>query len=175
MKVLYRRLAGYAMTLLSRKVDYALLILSHLQDHREGACARAIASRFELSRAFVANILKSLCQKELVTSHRGVKGGYVLTPGALGHTLGALMDALDESFCLAACNGTDAGENCPVVGCCPIRGAVAEVHRRLRAVLQDVTLAELLRPAGCQQALQIDCSRCVPDVAAHRPLVGSEA
>src|SRR5262249_10900897 len=45
------------MTLMSRKVDYALLILCHLHRLPAGACAREIATRFRLSRAFVANIL----------------------------------------------------------------------------------------------------------------------
>src|SRR5207249_7549133 len=68
----------WRMALLSRKVDYALLILSYLRHRPEGGCARAIADRFGLSRAFVANILKALCQQGFVVSHRGVKGGYVL-------------------------------------------------------------------------------------------------
>ena len=60
--------------------------------------AREIAARFELSRAFVANILKLLCGKGFVTSHRGVKGGYVLERPADEVTLAELMDALDDSF-----------------------------------------------------------------------------
>ena len=63
------------MTLLSRKADYALLILSYLFRRPEGGNARAIAERFGLSRAFVANILKELGHAGYVTSHRGVKGG----------------------------------------------------------------------------------------------------
>jgi DNA-binding IscR family transcriptional regulator len=45
------------MTLLSRKADYALLILSYLHDKPVGGNARSIAEKFNLSRPFVANIL----------------------------------------------------------------------------------------------------------------------
>ena len=45
------------MTLMSRKVDYALLILSFLDQKAEGGCAREIADRYGLSKGFVANIL----------------------------------------------------------------------------------------------------------------------
>src|SRR5205807_8446173 len=72
-----RRKAGRRMTLLTRKVDYAILVLSYLHHHPEGGCAPEIADGYSLSRAFVANILKELCHKGFVTSHRGVKGGYV--------------------------------------------------------------------------------------------------
>jgi Rrf2 family protein len=131
------------MTLLNRKVDYALLILSYLYRRTEGGSAREIAARFELSRAFVANILKLLCGKGFVTSHRGVKGGYVLERPAEEVTLAELMDALDDSFSLAECNRVTTGDICSVTHICPVRNAIAEVHRRIREVLGKVTLAEI--------------------------------
>src|SRR2546425_4728230 len=91
------------MTLMSRKVDYALLILSYLDQKREGGCAREIADRYGLSKGFVANILKLLCHQGFVTSHRGVKGGYVMLRPAEQVSLAELMEALDEAFHLAEC------------------------------------------------------------------------
>ena len=91
------------MTLLSRKADYALLILSYLHT-QAGGTARAIAEQFGLSRPFVANILKELCQKGFVASHRGVKGGYVLARPAETITLAELLETIDEGFRLTVCN-----------------------------------------------------------------------
>ena len=65
------------MTLLNRKIDYALLVLCYLHHRPDGGCSRAIAGHFGISRAFVANILKDLCQKGCA-SRRGVHGGYTL-------------------------------------------------------------------------------------------------
>ncbi len=135
------------MTLLNRKVDYALLILSYLYRRSEGGSAREIAARFELSRAFVANILKLLCGKGFVTSHRGVKGGYVLERPAEEVTLAQLMDALNDSFHLAECN-KDADDPCSLAHLCPVRNAVGEIHRRVREVLGKVTLAEIFGHLG---------------------------
>ena len=137
------------MTLLNRKVDYALLILSYLHRRAEGGSAREIADRFELSRAFVANILKLLCGKGFVTSHRGVKGGYVLARPADEVNLAELMEALDDSFHLAECNkDSDSTDRlCSHTHVCPVRGAIGEVHRRIREVLRNVTLAEVFGDA----------------------------
>jgi Rrf2 family transcriptional regulator, cysteine metabolism repressor len=146
--------AGSAiMTLLNRKVDYALLILSYLYRNAEGGSAREIATKFELSRAFVANILKLLCHKGFVTSHRGVKGGYVLERPAGEVSLAELMDALDDSFQLAECNRESGVHQCTLTHVCPVRGAIAEVHRRIREVLRNVTLAEVFGAPvdGCTQ------------------------
>jgi Rrf2 family protein len=135
------------MTLLSRKVDYALLILSYLHRRAEGGSAREIAGRFGLSRSFVANILKELCHKGFVSSHRGVKGGYALARAADEVRLADLMEALDDRFYLAECSRAAPDENCTLTHVCPLRSAVAEVHRRIRDVLSRVTLAELFADA----------------------------
>jgi Rrf2 family protein len=133
------------MALMSRKVDYALLILAHLAGKPEGACAREIADRYGLSRSFVANILKEICHQGFVTSHRGVKGGYALQRPAEAIRLADVMEALDDPFHLAECTRTPEECGCTLAPVCPIRGPIAEVHHRIRELLRSVTLADLFR------------------------------
>ena len=143
------------MTLLSRKADYALLILSYLHQNKTGGTARAIAEQFGLSRPFVANILKELCQKEFITSHRGVKGGYALARDAATISLAELLEAVEEGFQLTVCNSTaeGAGDACSHAGSCTVKGPMAEVHQRLMGVLRGVTLLELFDPKAKPSAL----------------------
>jgi Rrf2 family protein len=143
------------MALLSRKVDYALLILSYLHHKGQEACAREIAERFALSRPFTANILKLLCHEGLVRSHRGVHGGYALARRAEDVCLCELAERIDGPIRLAPCNRPDRDTGaCAVAEVCPVRGAIAEVDRRIRDVLASVTLADLFRqshPEACTQ------------------------
>src|SRR5713226_5230 len=119
------------MNLLTRKVDYGLLILSYLHQRPEGASAREIAAGFVgLSRSFAANILKELCQKGFVTSHRGVKGGYLLQRPAEEISLLELMETLDDSMHLAECNKTPGEEDCSLLNICPMRSSIGLVHQR---------------------------------------------
>lgn len=138
------------MALLSRKADYALLILSHLYHNPTGGNARLIAEKFGLSRPFVANILKELTHAGYVASHRGVKGGYALLRPASAVTLAELLESIEEGFKLTVCNGHDTAvredESCSVSHVCPMKGPVAEIHRRLMGVLRGVTLEELFAP-----------------------------
>src|SRR5262245_60827205 len=138
------------MTLLSRKADYALLILSHLHLKREGGTARAIAEKFGLSRPFVANILKELCHKGFVASHRGVKGGYALARPAGTISLAELLESIEDGFRLTLCNPVSHAEGgtCTLTDVCTVKGAMTEVHRRLIEVLRGVSLAELFDPAA---------------------------
>jgi Rrf2 family protein len=139
------------MTILSRKADYALLILSHLHHAPDGGNARSIADRFGLSRPFVANILKELCHKGYVASTRGVKGGYALFRPARDVTLAELIESLDEGLKFTICSGhheVPAGDDgCSLEHTCPMKGPLGEIHRRLTEVLRGVTLAELFDPA----------------------------
>src|SRR2546423_11002503 len=133
------------MPLLTRKVDYAILVLSYLHHHAEGGCAREIADRFRLSRAFVANILKELCQKGFVASHRGVKGGYALARPADEVSLVELIETLDDPFRFAECNQSVPDDGCSLFHACPLAAPVAEVHQRIREVLSTLTLADVFR------------------------------
>lgn len=133
------------MTLLSRKADYALLILSHLYENAGGGTARAIADKFGLSRAFVANILKELCQKGFVVSHRGVKGGYALARPADSISLAELLETVEDGFRLTMCSGS-ADDACSHTAVCTVKDTMAEVHRRLIEVLRGVSLAHLFDP-----------------------------
>jgi Rrf2 family protein len=137
------------MTLLSRKADYALLILSYLFESESGGTARAIAEKFGLSRAFVANILKELCQKGFVTSHRGVKGGYSLARSADGISLAELLESIEDGFRLTMCSD-EHEHDCTVGSACTVKGPMAAVHRRIMDVLGNVTLSEIFDPESAR-------------------------
>jgi Rrf2 family protein len=143
------------MTLLSRKTDYALLILQYLHHHPEGGSAREVAAAFGLSRAFVANILKLLCHQGFVSGRRGVKGGYVLVRSVDEIRLADLLDAVDDAVHLAECNKTASGSACALLALCPLKYAIGEVHARIREVLRNVTLGELFRPAPATTPTEI--------------------
>ena len=139
------------MTLLSRKADYALLILSYLHQKTGGGTAKAIADKFGLSRSFVANILKELGHLGFVASHRGVKGGYALARPAETITLAELLESIEDGFRLTVCNTSDSHhdhESCSLEGACALKRPLSGVHHRLLEVLRGVTLAELFDPNG---------------------------
>jgi Rrf2 family transcriptional regulator, cysteine metabolism repressor len=148
------------MPMLNRKIDYALLILCYLHHKNEGGCAREIAERYEISRAFVANILKDLCQQNFVSSHRGVKGGYLLQPLANERSLADLIDALDDTFQVAECNAIPAEGCCDLIEHCPIRVPIAAVHRRIRDMLEGIKLVDLFQEPLIERPVQLSTSRC---------------
>jgi Rrf2 family protein len=156
------------MTLLNRKVDYALLILCYLYHRVDGGSAREIAAHIGISRPFVANILKDLCRQWFVMSQRGVHGGYILHPDASERSMADLIDALDQPVRLAECSDAVSDDCCSLAPHCPIRAPIAQVHKRIREVLQAVRLVEIFTDAaaGEPQPVPLEVSRCgIPQTA----------
>jgi Rrf2 family protein len=141
------------MAFLSRKVDYALLIMAVLHRRGSGACAREIADAYGLGRPFVANILKRLCSKGLVQSHRGVRGGYVLGRPASRITMAQLLDALEDPFHLTECS-TASEHTCNLEGVCPVKGPITRVHKRIGEILGQTTLESLFDESPCEGSIQ---------------------
>ncbi len=147
------------MTLLSRKTDYALLIMVYLAGHEGGGSAREITEKYNLSPSFVANILKELCQKGFLTSSRGVKGGYRLQRKPEEISLGELLESLEDGLKLTNCShnsdDAEAESECTVENLCPIKAPLQEIHKRILDVLRETTLAQILQSSqGVSETFQ---------------------
>jgi Rrf2 family protein len=131
------------MALLSRKIDYALLLLVELMNREEGASARELADKFQLSRPFIANILKELCQGGVVESTRGVHGGYRLAADPQDVTIHGLMKLLEGDLQLVACSGEHPDGECGLLEVCPVRRPLRRLHEKMVGLLSELTIAEL--------------------------------
>ena len=139
------------MILISRKVDYAILILHSLMRSPAGVSARGLAEAYALSKPFTANILKVLCQEGLVDSKRGAAGGYRLARPASEISLANVVNALYGPFQLMSCANSNEDVACKIGDVCPVRSPLRVVHHRLLGVLNEVTLADL----GVEDDLQL--------------------
>ena len=132
---------------ITKKVDYAILIMAYLAEHSGQACsARVIADAFVIPRAVVANLLKVLGNFELLTSQRGNRGGYRLARRPEDITLAHLVHAVEGEFSFADCStrATDGSLGiCPRSGFCPAEPAIVSVHNRIREILESITVTEL--------------------------------
>ncbi len=133
------------MILISRKVDYAILALVHLMRSKEGFSAREVASQYNLSRPFLANILKELCHHGFIESQRGIHGGYRLVREPSQLTMDEIISALDGPFQLMSCARAEGEDACGLVETCPVKGPLRVVHDRIAAVLVSTTLEDLGR------------------------------
>lgn len=133
---------------ISKLTDYGLLASVYLARHQSRVVsAREIAEYYHLPVPMITKVLKSLQHGRLVSSHRGVGGGYSFDGDAESVTLGALIDMLEGPWDLTECETfDDHGEAaCAIRVACPSRRFMFGINRAIKGAFEQVTLGDLVR------------------------------
>jgi FeS assembly SUF system regulator len=93
----------------------------------------------------VSKILKILARAELLSSHRGVKGGYTLDRAPERITMTEIIGALDGPIAITECIDDTPGE-CSQESFCPVRGNWQRINLAIRRALDQISLAEMTHP-----------------------------
>ena len=127
---------------ISRLTDYATVILAALaEDPARVQTAAALAERTRIAAPTVSKLLKQLHHAGLVSSTRGLRGGYRLTRPPAQISAAAILDALEGPFALTDCA---AGQGqCDIEQTCRVGRAWQKVSLAIRRSLYEVTLAQL--------------------------------
>jgi FeS assembly SUF system regulator len=132
---------------LSRLADFAVVLMTHMAQHQERvhtASEAALVTR--LPAPTVAKVMARLCREGLLTSIRGVKGGYRLAKPAAEISVGAIVNALDGPIALTQCIKLGPGR-CEVETVCPSRIGLHRINVAVHKALDDVSLADIVTPA----------------------------
>lgn len=107
--------------------------------------ARELAEASRLPLPTVGKLLRALLRSGLLSSHRGMKGGYVLARNPELIPLTEIISALEGPFALTECS-SDVADLCNIESSCPVRDNQRIISEAIRAALERVTLAALTRP-----------------------------
>ena len=124
---------------INKKIEYALISLRHMQNSQR-VTARDLAQRYGISYELLAKVLQQLAQEGIITSVQGPKGGYILPDGLDELSFLALYESLVGTFIFAECEGN----SCEHTADCTIQNAVAFLGNRMRNVLNEISVYELL-------------------------------
>jgi len=136
---------------ISRLTDYATVILATLaSDPARVQTATALAEQTHIAAPTVSKLLKQLQRAGLVSSTRGLHGGYQLARPASEISAAAILDALEGPLALTDCS---AGHGqCGIEQTCRVGRVWQRLNQVIRRSLYEVTLAQLagLDPAQLQ-------------------------
>jgi Rrf2 family protein len=92
---------------LSRKADYALRAVRHLADlpKDELGSINAVAEAEDIPREFLAKILKDLTRAGILSSYKGVAGGYRLNRHSREVSFLDVIEAVDGRFNMTLWSG----------------------------------------------------------------------
>ena len=128
---------------LSKLTDYAVVLLSFLSQEGRGAqSAKALAQDTGIPAPTVAKLMKQLAKAELVSSTRGISGGYVLIGSAQTISVADIIAAVEGPIALTACV-EESGDDCAVESTCGVAGNWESVNTAVRAALDKVKLTDM--------------------------------
>ena len=133
---------------LTRKADYALVALSELARHAPGTIsARKLSEVTSIPLPVLSGVLNQLVRHDLVTSARGVQGGYRLARSANAICLVDVIEAIDGSTRLTQCCSLspshEHNEPCTLEAKCRITGPMQRVHQGLLEFMSKIVLAQI--------------------------------
>ena len=149
--------------MLTSKAKYALRAMIDLAA-RAGAGPRRpvfiaeVATRQDIPRRFLENILLELRKDGLVVSHRGKMGGYALARSPELITFADVIRAIDGPLALTPCTSRTAYrrcEDCKDETTCAIRRTMLEVRDASASILEHTTLAHAARISSGEASLEV--------------------
>ncbi len=149
---------------LTNLADYAVVLMSRMAmtpDALHNATDIARDSMVPVPTA--SKILNALGRAGLLTSHRGLKGGFQLAKSAATITVADIIEAVDGPIALTHCIETAPGD-CSYEPICGMRPHWQVINQVVKGALSDISLAEIATPSPLAAMLQDDS----PNIAAGR-------
>lgn len=142
---------------MSKLADYGTVVMTYLARTPEQArSASEISAGVGLGLPTVSKLLKLLVRANLLVSRRGVRGGYMLALSPEQISVAGIIDAI-ENYPMGLTECSSVPGLCSMELQCSIRSNWQRISQTIRAVLKDVTLAELAQPLP--QAVGFDVER----------------
>ncbi len=110
--------------------------------------ARDMSTETKLPLPTVSKILKALTRANVLTSTRGVKGGYSLSRDAGEITIAQIIEALEGPISITDCAQIDVSADCLIKDSCPCESNWARINNAVRDALDAVRLADMA--SGCR-------------------------
>lgn len=127
---------------ISRLTDYATVVLAALAgEPGRVQTAASLAEQTRIASPTVSKLLKQLQRAGLVTSTRGLHGGYQLSRPAAQISAAAILDALEGPVALTDCAAGHG--NCEIEQSCRVSRVWQRLNLAMRRALYDVSLAQL--------------------------------
>lgn len=133
------------MVKISKKIEYALVVLHHLSNNPENYySARELSEILDIPYEFLSKTLAKLAKSEILISNHGAKGGYKLNKSPRKITFNQIFASLDEHLKLVECI-TSENEICQRSAVCTIKTPMVQLQNKINELIANMTLEDWLK------------------------------
>ena len=127
---------------LTRKLEYSLIALSHMQkkDENELSTTKEIAEKFAIPQEILAKTLQQLAKLELIHAVQGPYGGYKVVESLDKLSFLEFIEKMEGPQGLVGCT-TDS--DCSLMDACNIRQPIKIINKNLKTMFNNILLSEI--------------------------------
>ncbi len=129
---------------LNRKTEYGLLAIRYLagRERNTVASVRDIADHYGIPGMLLAKVMQQLKKKSIVSSVKGVSGGYSLDTDLTQLSFLEFLRVFEDDTALVDCLTLDDG-TCQQYNCCDIREPLTVLNTLIQQQLKLISISDL--------------------------------
>ena len=127
---------------ITRKAEYALIALRHLNGLKDGelATVKDISTQYEIPQELLAKALQQLAREKVIDATKGPSGGYKLVRDPSTINMTKFFEILEGPMGIMDCY-FDSG--CNQLSACNIRTPINRINDSIRTIFDKMTLADI--------------------------------
>ena len=126
---------------LTRKLEYALIALRHMQDKRDTfISAKEIAGIYLIPQALLAKILQQMAKLNYIKAAQGPQGGYRIRKGLTEISLTQFIEEIEGPFGMVDCSISG---DCIQLNNCNIRMPINKINDNIRSIFNDISITDI--------------------------------
>ena len=127
---------------LTRKVEYALIALRHLDAKKDSSItnAKEIAETYDIPAPLLAKIMQQLAREQLIEPIQGPNGGYRLRANLKSIKMTDFIEILEGPLGLVDCFHD---MDCTQIDQCNIRTPIEKINKTIIDLFSNMTLADV--------------------------------
>tara|TARA_B100000029_G_scaffold497339_1_gene564834 strand:+ start:47 stop:442 length:396 start_codon:yes stop_codon:yes gene_type:complete len=126
---------------LTRKSEYALIALRHLQiNHGTLSSSKEISQIYMIPREVLAKVLQKMVKLNYIDAHKGSNGGYKIKKSLNEMRLVEFIEKMEGPLGLVDCN---INENCDQIQYCNIKMPINKINENIKSILNKIKVADI--------------------------------
>ena len=126
---------------ITKKVEYALIAVRHLQENKNKLVPVAeISALYGIPREVLAKTLQQLASSNIIKSYKGPAGGYKASEKIEKTTLNDFFEILEGPTAIMDCYFES---GCDHLSSCNIRTPINRINDSIRNLFENLTLADI--------------------------------
>jgi len=128
---------------ITRKLEYALIALRHMQDRVDTfISAKEIADMYLIPHELLAKTLQQMAKLNYIKAARGPQGGYRIRKGLTEISLTQFIEDMEGPIGLVDCT---INSDCIQLDNCNIRMPIKQINNNIREIFDGIRVGDITR------------------------------